>query len=146
MTRGYSVVALFGARNRENIGHACRAAQAFGAAMFVLHGKRYQKSPTDTGRAWRHLPLIETDDLASAIPYDCVPVAVEVVEGAQSLAKYRHTERAFYIFGPEDGSIPEHILARCRDTIRIPAGCLNLAAAVNVVLYDRTAKAEGGGE
>lgn len=41
----------------------------------------------------------------------------------------------------EDGTLREKILSRCRDRVMIPTnGCMNLAATVNVVLYDRTAK------
>lgn len=41
----------------------------------------------------------------------------------------------------EDGSLPRDVLAWCRDVVVIPGRhCLNLAAAANVVLYDRAAK------
>ena len=45
------------------------------------------------------------------------------------------------MFGPEDGSLSKGDLAACHRFVRIPTNsCLNLAAAVNVVLYDRLAK------
>lgn len=70
-----------------------------------------------------------------------VPIAVEVRETSQPLHRYEHPENALYIFGPEDGSIPKSYLHACHDFIVIPTiHCLNLAAAVNVVLYDREAK------
>ena len=63
------------------------------------------------------------------------------VEGATSLVDYIHPERAFYIFGAEDATLGERVLSRCRDVIYVPtSGCMNLAATVNVVLYDRMAK------
>ena len=59
-----------------------------------------------TSKAYKHIPLLHTDDLHSVIPFDCVPVAVELIPGARPLdANYVHPERAFYVFGPEDGSI-----------------------------------------
>ena len=76
-----------------------------------------------------------------AIPYDCIPVAVDLIDGAQSLPAYIHPQRAFYIFGAEDATLGARILSWCRDIIYIPTkGCLNLAACVNVVLYDRMIK------
>jgi tRNA(Leu) C34 or U34 (ribose-2'-O)-methylase TrmL len=44
----------------------------------------------------------------------------------------------------------ERVLSWCRDVVYIPTnGCLNLAACVNVVLYDRQSKSNiavsGGG-
>jgi tRNA(Leu) C34 or U34 (ribose-2'-O)-methylase TrmL len=75
------------------------------------------------------------------IPYDCVPVAVERRADAQPLPEYVHPDRAFYIFGPEDGSLGPDVLRWCRDLVVIPTEySLNLAAAVNIVLYDRIAK------
>ena len=75
--------------------------------------------------------------------YDCVPVAVDILPGARCLTTYVHPERAFYIFGPEDGTLGEVITKWCRDVVYVPtAFCMNLAAAVNVVLYDRMAKME----
>jgi tRNA(Leu) C34 or U34 (ribose-2'-O)-methylase TrmL len=115
--------------------------------MIAIQGQRFKKCCTDTQSAWRHIPLIETDDLFESIPYSCIPVAVEIVEGARSLERYQHPERAFYILGPEDGSIPKAILNRCRDVVSVPTKyCMNLAATANVILYDRVAKAMRSGE
>jgi tRNA(Leu) C34 or U34 (ribose-2'-O)-methylase TrmL len=75
------------------------------------------------------------------IPFDCVPVAIDLIDGAQPLQEYKHPERAFYIFGAEDATLGDRVLSWCRDVVYIPTkGCMNLAATVNVVLYDRMAK------
>jgi tRNA(Leu) C34 or U34 (ribose-2'-O)-methylase TrmL len=137
--RGYSAVGLHNPKNGLNVGSALRAAQCFGSSLVVVSGIRYRRSATDTMAAHRHLPLLNVDDLRNAVPYDCIPVAVEV-SGKRSLADYTHPERAFYIFGPEDGSLPHSSMLWCRDTVRIDSGCLNLAMAVACVLYDRSAK------
>jgi len=87
------------------------------------------------------IPLIGIDDLQKIIPLGCTPVAVELVDGARPLPEYTHPDRAIYIFGPEDGSLDQSVRDWCEDTIYIPTtGCMNLAATVNVVLYDRLAK------
>lgn len=68
-------------------------------------------------------------------------MAVELVDRAVDLRSYIHPPNAFYIFGAEDHTLGERILGRCRDVVKIPSViCLNLAACVNVVLYDRQAK------
>jgi tRNA(Leu) C34 or U34 (ribose-2'-O)-methylase TrmL len=138
--RGYSAIGLWNAKDPINVGSALRAAHAFGVCLFVVSGVRYRRAATDTPAASRHLPLVHADDPLDVLPLDCIPVAVEVVDGARDLPAYTHPERAFYVFGPEDGSLPKRVLDRCRDVVRIPSGCLNLAATVNVVLYDRMAK------
>lgn len=143
VARGYFAVHLFNPRDHNNVGSALRACGAFGAAYLSYAGRRYQKHPSDTQKAYRHMPLHHLGEEAQTllVPYDCVPVAVEIVDGAVPLEHYAHPERALYVFGPEDGSIAPSVLAQCRDVVRIPSTfCLNLGAAVNVVLYDRTAK------
>jgi tRNA(Leu) C34 or U34 (ribose-2'-O)-methylase TrmL len=139
--RGYSAIGLHNPKTPANVGSALRAAGCYGAAMLAMSGDRFRRASTDTASAWRHLPLIQTADLRNVIPFDCVPVAVDLVPGARSLTGYTHPDRAFYVFGPEDGTLGPEILKWCRDVIYVPTeGCMNLAACVNVVLYDRMAK------
>jgi len=139
--RGYSAIGLYHPKTPANVGSAMRGAYAFSSKLFLIQGKRYKKSCTDTPQGWKHIPLIETDNLFDAIPYSCVPVGVDLIEGARPLQSYIHPERAVYIFGPEDGTLPPSIYSKCRDIISIPTTiCLNLAATVNIVLYDRLVK------
>lgn len=141
-TRGYFGIGLTRPKTEQNVGGVMRAAWCFGAAFVVVQGHRYRRQSTDTPNAAAHLPLFLTDDLFDNAPYDCEPIAVEVLDSATPLDGFQHPARAFYIFGPEDGSIAKPVLARCSRSIVIPTrGCLNLAMAVNVVLYDRIAKA-----
>lgn len=142
-TRGYFGVGLISPKTPHNVGAVLRAAQCFNAAFVVTTGRRYQRACTNTMNAERHLPLFDAQlgDIFEHVPYDCEPVAVDLVEGAEPLDLFRHRERAFYIFGPEDGTLGKNITDRCARKIVIPSRfCLNLAAAVNVVLYDRTMK------
>jgi tRNA(Leu) C34 or U34 (ribose-2'-O)-methylase TrmL len=139
--RGYSVIGLMQPKDKYNIGSVLRAAQVYQSSMVVTQGERYSKAGTDTMKAHRHLPLVNVDDLFSVIPFDCVPVAVDLVEGAIPLPEYKHPRSAFYIFGAEDGTLGKATTDRCRDVVYIPTnGCMNLACCVNVVLYDRLAK------
>lgn len=145
MSRGYAVIALDNIKSPINLGSAMRAAQCYGASLILIGGPRMQRIhriATDTMKAYRHIPTMMVDDVMSHIPHDCVPVAVDLVDGARSLPAYTHPERAFYVFGAEDATLGERILEKCRDRVMVPTfGCMNLAAAVNVILYDRMAKA-----
>lgn len=144
--RGYCAVGLVNPKTGPNIGSAMRAVGIYGASLLALEGDRFKRIPTDTMKAWRHTPVLH-GNLRDLIPYDAVPVAVDLVPRAQPLHTYQHPERAFYIFGPEDSTLGAKHIEWCRDVIYIPTnGCMNLAATVNVVLYDRMAKALRGCE
>ena len=81
------------------------------------------------------------DDLFSALPVDCTAVAVDFLPHAHPLPQYQHPERAFYIFGSENRTLDAEVTQRCAHAIYIPTRIsMNLAATVNVVLYDRAAK------
>ena len=142
MKRGFAVIALDQPKFDSNVGGAIRAAGCYGADLIVASGQRFKRESTDTQKAFRHIPTIfGLDSVFDAIPIDCIPVAVEITDDAHSLVNYRHPERAFYIFGGEDQTLGAKILGRCRDVVYVPTThCMNLAATVNVVLYDRRVK------
>ena len=142
--RGYAAIALDNPKNGVNVGSTLRAAGVYGAMLVVVSGARTKdiRHCADTMKSWRHIPTVRVDDVFDALPFDCVPVAVDLIEGAIPLPDYKHPERAFYIFGAEDATLGERIIGRCRDVVFVPTNrCMNLAATVNVVLYDRLAKA-----
>ena len=143
--RGYAAIGLRNPKNSINVGSAIRACGCYGASFLAMDGGRnghyMKRCVTDTQKSFRHMPVLRCDDLRDVIPYDCVPVAVDLIDGATSLVEYQHPERAFYIFGPEDGTLGAAVTDWCRDTVYVPTNfCMNLAATVNVVLYDRMAK------
>lgn len=137
--RGFSAIGLHKPKTAANVGSVLRAAGCFGAAFVAQSGNRYNSGMiTDTMKTYRHTPLFRVDDLHSIVPFDCAPVAVDLIDYATPLHEYKHPQRAFYIFGPEDGTLGAKTLSWCRDVVYIPTnGCLNLAATVNVVLYSR---------
>lgn len=142
--RGFAAIGLVNPKTGPNIGGVARAVGIYGASLVVLEGDRYSRIPTDVMKAYRTVPFVH-GKLRDCIPYDCVPVAVELVPEAKSLVQYQHPERAFYIFGPEDGTLGREHLSWCRDVISIPTkSSMNLAACANVVLYDRMAKQWAG--
>jgi len=141
--RGFACIGLDNPKFSANVGGALRACGNYDAQMIAVSGKRYQKQPTDTMKIYKHIPLLQVDDLYDVIPYDCVPVAIDLIGGATPLPEYKHPERAFYIFGAEDATLGGRVTEWCRDVVYVPTyRCMNLAATVNVVLYDRLAKRE----
>lgn len=138
--RGYAAIGLLQPKTNSNVGGVLRAAGCYDASLVVVEGNRYQRAGTDTCQQFRHMPLMH-GRLRDMIPFDCVPVAVDLCDGAHSLHSYSHPERAFYVFGPEDGTLGKETLSWCRDVVYVPTmRCMNLAATVNVVLYDRSMK------
>lgn len=141
MSRGFAAVGLDNPKFKENVGSAMRAVGVYGAAFLAASGCRHGYHCTDTGKFYRRTPLFRPENLRDVVPLDCVPVAVDLIEGAIPLQEYEHPERAFYIFGAEDATLGHRITSWCRDTVYVPTNhCMNLAATVNVVLYDRLAK------
>jgi tRNA(Leu) C34 or U34 (ribose-2'-O)-methylase TrmL len=140
--RGYSAIGLVNPKTPANVGSVLRASQIYGSKLVAIEGRRIAvRASTDTMKAWRHLPVLHCEDLKPVVPFDCVPVAVDLVDDAESLFSFDHPERAFYVFGPEDGTLGKRHLEWCARRVMIPtAGCMNLAACVNVVLYDRAMK------
>lgn len=141
MKRGYAAIGLYAPKTEANVGGAMRAAYCYGAAMVAVQGPRFRRQPTDPQHSWRHMPLLVCSDLRDLIPFDCIPVVVELTPDAKDIRTFTHPERAFYIFGPEDGSVPKEICERYKNAVKVPTRfCMNLAATVNVVLFDRLCK------
>lgn len=141
---GYAAIGLHRPKDPANVGGVMRAAHCFGAKMVAISGDRVSadaiRHATNTSSADRHIPVLR-GDLRELIPFGAVPVAVELIDGATPLPGFSHPKSAFYIFGPEDGTLGKSILEWCPVKLVIPSAfCLNLAAAVNVILYDRVSK------
>lgn len=140
--RGFIGIGLVAPKNEHNVGGVLRAAHCFGASLLLLQAPRYRHGATNVSHAERHITMI-VGDICDLRPYNCPIVVVDIVDGARPLPTFHHPERALYVFGPEDGSVPKDIIDRAQHVVSIPSRfCLNLAAAANVVLYDRAAKYE----
>lgn len=140
--KGAAYIGLENPKTSANVGAALRAAQCLGARFVGISGKRLKPGATDTMKAHRNgVGLLYCSDVMELCPYRAIPIAIEITPEAESLVSFTHPKNAFYVFGPEDGSVKKDTISRCAKVIRIPsASCLNLAATVNVVLYDRLAK------
>jgi tRNA(Leu) C34 or U34 (ribose-2'-O)-methylase TrmL len=144
MARGHVTIALHNPKNAINVGSVLRAAGCYSADLVVIGGKqrwRCGSIPSDTHKTWRHIPTLTPDDVMDSIPFGAIPIAVDLLPGAIPLPDFAHPERAFYIFGPEDSTLGTAIHERCKWKVVVPTTrCMNLAATVNVVLYDRLTK------
>jgi len=138
--RGFAAIGLYASQKEPNVAGAFRAAACYGAALVVIQGKMV-KLAADTPKAHRTIPHLVVDDILKGIPFDTIPVVVELTPNSRPLPSFVHPERAFYIFGPEGGSVPQRVIDKCPLVVSIPMNIpMNLAATVNVVLYDRLAK------
>lgn len=137
-------IGLVNPKSPENVGMVLRAAGCYEATKVFYSGERYTRARkffTDTKNAHERVPLVAVDDFLAARPEGTTLVAIELIEGATPLMDFVHPDNAYYIFGPEDGSIKKELLSHCAHVVYIPTiGCMNLAATVNVVLYDRLSK------
>lgn len=144
MNKKSSYIGLVNPKNPVNVGMIMRAAGCYEADAVFYSGVRFaraQKFAADTKNANRKIALVEVENLLDEIPDGAELVAVELIEGATPLMDFVHPDNAYYLFGPEDGSIKKEFLDHCKHVVYIPTiGCMNLAATVHVVLYDRMAK------
>jgi tRNA(Leu) C34 or U34 (ribose-2'-O)-methylase TrmL len=140
---------LVNAKYVHNVAAAIRAASCFDVTRLVWTGSRVDPDLLDRlpreermkgykDVLWTHDTKNKPFDLFTE---DVVPVCVELVEHSQALTTFVHPENAVYVFGPEDGGVPQVLRRFCHRFVHIQSNhCLNLAAAVNVVLHDRKAK------
>ena len=150
-----SEILLINPKKSYNVGNAVRAAATLGADAVWWTGSRVDfTSPKKPSK--ERIPREERLKEFSRVKYGNVndlkifdqararlltPVCVEILPGTESLPYFEHPDNALYVFGPEDGSLgPAHV-RHCHSFIQIPSeGCVNLAAAVYITLYDHRMK------
>jgi len=139
---------LLNPKSPDNVGSVMRAAGNFGVDAVYYTGTRYPRAlslkpgAANTRRSKSDdIPLALVNSLIDPVPQNTQIICVELVEDGIALPEYQHPENALYIFGPEDGNISQTIIDRADEVVYIPTqGCMNLAATVSVLLYDRLAK------
>lgn len=151
MKKEFVSIGLTNPKSISNVGSVMRAAGCYQVDQVLYSGQRYDraaKMSTDTKKATSSIPLINIESLGAATLLEAVAdgtkiVCVDLIQGATPLPRFQHPEKALYIFGPEDGTIDQKIVDRADFVVFVPTvGCMNLAASVNVLLYDRLAKSE----
>jgi tRNA(Leu) C34 or U34 (ribose-2'-O)-methylase TrmL len=137
-------IALTNPKSPANVGAVMRAAGCYQVDYVCYTGQRYTRAAkynTDTQDVSNRIPLVEVPSILQCSNPEAKIVCVELVEGALPLPEFQHPPQAVYIFGPEDGTIAQDIIDSAHAVVYVPTiGCMNLAATVNVLLYDRLAK------
>lgn len=137
------IVGLTNPKSPSNVGSVMRAAGCYQVEEVLYTGQRYAnaaKFTTDTKNVSGKIPLTQVDSFIDENRTEKI-ICVELVEGATPLPYFEHPTEAIYIFGPEDGSLSQQVVNKADYVVYVPTiGCMNLAATVNVVLYDRLAK------
>ncbi len=139
-----AIIGLYNPKSPTNVGAVMRAAGCYEAAQVRYNGTRYDRAvkfQTDTQNILEDIELVAMDDLTAGLEDDVEIICVEFALGATSLPEFTHPKKAIYLFGPEDGSLPQEVVNKAHHVVYVPTvGCMNLAATVNVLLYDRLAK------
>ena len=141
-------IGLINPKTPENVNSVMRSAGNFRVDSVLYTGTRYPRAvklhpgmANMSRKVSQNIPLSGVSCLIDEAPADMKIVCVELAENAIPLPEYQHPENALYIFGPEDGSITQDVIDRADDVVYIPTvACMNIAATVNVVLYDRLSK------
>lgn len=127
-----------------NLAAAIRAAACFGGDAVLWTGGRFhfadgERLPREERmKGYRHVTVEETERPFDRLRGLVTPVCVEITPASMPLTEFVHPDRAAYVFGPEDGHVPQSFRGLCHSFVHIPAHhCLNLAAAINVVLFHR---------
>jgi tRNA(Leu) C34 or U34 (ribose-2'-O)-methylase TrmL len=144
MSHSKVTLGLTNPKSPTNVGAVLRAAGCFQADSILYTGIRYDRAAafcTDTQNQSKNIPITGVECLLDSAPEGAKVIVIELAENAESLTNFQHPENAFYIFGPEDGSVKQKVVNKADSVVYIPThGCLNLAATVNIVLYDRLTK------
>lgn len=147
-------IALVDPKYPQNVGMVVRLTSCYGLRQVWFTGERVSLNPMrgkrlpreERMKGYKEVQVCHEPDFFDRFA-DAVPVAVEVRARSEPLHLFEHPEKALYVFGPEDGSIPKALLAHCHRFVVIPTRhCLNLATAVATVLWDREYKNWFGGK
>lgn len=136
-------VVLMDPKYSHNVGATIRACSCFGFESLVWTGSRielskYERLPREERMKGYKSVRFVNHQRPFELFNDITPVCVEVYEQSEPLTTFDHPENALYVFGPEDGKVPQVIRRLCHRFVHIPSHfCLNLSAAVNVVLAHR---------
>ncbi|NOY67286.1 MAG: RNA methyltransferase [Gammaproteobacteria bacterium] len=141
-------IGLINPKSPDNVSSVMRTAGNFRVDSVFYTGKRYPRAlmrnpdiPDMSRQVGQTIPLSEVNSFMDVVTTNMKFVYVEFAENAIALPDYKHPYNAFYIFGPEDGTISQEMIDGADAVVYVPtAGCMNLAATVNVVLYDRLSK------
>jgi tRNA(Leu) C34 or U34 (ribose-2'-O)-methylase TrmL len=148
MNPAKTCIGLLNPKSPDNVASVLRAAGNYRVNNVFYTGTRYPRAAklnpctVDMSRkVSKDIAIAGVEHLIDDTPDNLDIVCIEFAENAIALPVYKHPHDALYVFGPEDGTISQNIIDRADAVVYVPTvGCMNLAATVNVVLYDRLAK------
>lgn len=144
MKRGYFEIGIVNGKDKLNIGTLWRSAYQLGAAGIFTIGTRYTHQPSDTTKAYRHIPLRHYESFADFLTAKPEGVPIMGIEmGGTPLSTVAHPETAIYLLGAEDTGLPDWIQTYCNHIISLEAinqQSYNVAVAGTIVMYDRVFK------
>lgn len=143
--RRMTAVILQRVKYPHNLAAAIRAAACFGADHVFYTGNRFEFKDGDRlpreerMKGYRSVEFEKTERPFDKLPRGARTVCIELTPTSMPLTYYQHyAGPTAYVFGPEDGSVGQSFRGLCHEFVYIPAyHCLNLAAAINVVLAHR---------
>jgi len=141
--RGYFEIGIYHTKTFSNVGTLWRSAYQLGASGLFTIGKRYPKQPSDTVKAFRHVPMREFltfDDFIKARPKGAILIGIEM--GGDPLSTFDHPQQAIYLLGAEDSGLPPYILKKCNLIVSVEAirtESYNVAVTGSLVMYHRVA-------
>ena len=108
-------IALWDPKYPHNVGAAVRAASCFGAKAVIFSGNRI---PIGGQKGWRlpreermrgyyDVTILNDQYFFDRFSKRVTPIAVEVRENSEALPSFEHPEKPLYVFGPEDGTLPQ---------------------------------------
>jgi tRNA G18 (ribose-2'-O)-methylase SpoU len=147
--RGYFAAGVDGISKPMNLGNLMRIAHAFDASFFFSINSQVKLSDaqSDTSNAQGAIPVYAFRSATDfRLPVGCRLVGVEITDDAVELPRFRHPQRAAYVFGAERMSLSDAVLKRCEFVVKIPTRfSINVGMAGAIVLYDRLISLGGYG-
>ncbi|HWA90687.1 MAG TPA: RNA methyltransferase [Rhizomicrobium sp.] len=147
--RGYFAVGVDGISKPMNLGNLLRIAHAFDASFFFTINAQVslKDAQSDTSSAEGALPVYAFGSAADfRLPVGCALVGVEITDDAVELPRFRHPQRAAYVFGAERMSLSKEVLAKCEFVVKIPTRfSINVGMAGAIAMYDRVLTMGGYG-
>lgn len=139
----------------HNVAAAIRGASCFDVESLVWTGTRVDPDLMDRlpreerMRGYKDVSWVHDRDGKPLLmfPDSVTPVCIELLENSEPLTTFDHPANPVYVFGPEDGGVPQVIRRLCHRFVHIQARhCLNLSAAMNVVLAHRFMQLQQSGQ
>ena len=141
-------IVLFQPEIPQNTGNIVRTCAVAGAALhlikpygFIINEKNIRRAGLDY---WDYADITEYDDFDAFLSANKNAVIYPVTtKSERAFTDFKYGENDFFLFGQETSGLPAYIHQLFWERrIRIPmrdsehARCLNLANAVNIVLYE----------